>query len=206
MQGSLDCWDASLDVHKAWNSHSALANPNVCSTLPFPLTPWDPFTSTAVALQRSSSTTISTRLLDGICCRLSRPWKPLVILRLLTVVREIVQESIHCPTDWGIWLSWCLEFCRSPSSTQLWALPLPRQSHNSHNPHLTLWAGVGQALPHLTSVSGNKQVQAQTSAKIITGIVWSETAAHFHFSIGWKKRDNYVGLACSYFSKTVIAA
>lgn len=75
VQGSKYCCHASLDVQKAWNSHSALANPNVCSTLLFPVTPWGPFTSTAVALQRSSSTTISTRLLDGICCKLSRPWK-----------------------------------------------------------------------------------------------------------------------------------
>lgn len=102
VQGSTDCCGASLDVQKAWNSHSALANPNVCPTLLFPLTPWGPMTSTAVALQRSSSTTISTRLLDGICSRLSGPWKTLVILtcmRRLTAVREVTQESIHCPTD-----------------------------------------------------------------------------------------------------------
>lgn len=119
VQGSMDCCNASLDVQKAWNSHSALANPNVCSTLLFPLTPWAPFTSTAVALQRSSSTTISTRLLNGICCRLSRPWKTLVTLtwkRLLTVVREIIQESVHCPSDWGIWLSWCLGFAGAPAA------------------------------------------------------------------------------------------
>lgn len=83
------------------------------------LSSWGPFTSTAVALQRSSSTTISTRLLDRICCRLSRPWKTLVIvtcMRLLTVVREVVQESIHRPTDWGIWLSWCLGFAGTPAA------------------------------------------------------------------------------------------
>lgn len=113
-----------------------------------------------------------------------------------------MHETTHCSEGshsgeyslpyWLRYLAFLLPaVCRSPSSTWLWALPLPRQSR-SHNPPVTLWAGIGQALPHLTSVSGNKKVQAQTSAKIITGIVWPETAAHFHLSIGWKKRDKQV--------------
>lgn len=40
----------------------------------------------------------------------------LTCMRLLTVVREVIQESIPCPTDWGIWLSWCLGFAGAPAA------------------------------------------------------------------------------------------
>lgn len=194
VQGSSDCCDASLDVHKGWNSLSALADPNVCSTLPFLLTPWGPFTSTAGALQRSSSTTISTRLLDGMCCRLSRPWKTLVILtwvRLLLVVREVCQESIHCPTDWGTWFSWCLGFCRAPAAHSSEPSHIPGRATTLTNPSYPLssnWAG---------TATSNLCLGQQTSAgsdfckdNHSNSLVWNCCTFSFQYWVKEKRQVN----------------
>lgn len=150
----------------------------------FLLIPWSPFPPTAAALQwLLDISTISTS------CWLSRPWKALVVPTCMRTTHCSEGESfsrafIEPPTDvFGFLGDKCL---LGAQQHKLCSLPLPRQSHNSQSPYYSLrWNGAGT-----TSILGSKQVQTQTSVRIITGIVSYKTAAHFYFTIRWKKETS----------------
>lgn len=60
-----------------------------------------------------------------------------------TVVREVTQENILCPTDWGIWLFCCLWFAGAPAAhgSELSHFPAKPLSQPPRYPVRWNWAG-----------------------------------------------------------------
>lgn len=141
VQGRMGCCAGSLNVQKAWSNNSRLVNPDACSLLLLPMTPQSAFISTVEALL-GISTTVATRLLDGcgtFSVRLSRPQETPVTL---TCTRTIHRSEGRSPSRAFTALPMALGF----SAMGLAGSPA-HTAPSSPSPHVTLWAGTGQALP-----------------------------------------------------------